>query len=213
VEPHHRRHRRRQERQHGVDVRIGDRPHRLRLFRRRATAPQPLHGLQAVIHARRDQFLTRGPLEDSFNAADTLVDRRPAQTCLDHLQPHCLEGQRPELCRQRGPVKLLQRLHRVRDPFQFSLTVPVSGRVVTLGESPVSQEHLVHAGTRGLGRLLRRAPGRHPFGDDAAVFCLTLLRRKPLVKMNSSFSRTYAKPLPLWRQYAGGRNARGRRDL
>jgi len=31
--------------------------------------------------------------------------------------------------------------------------------------------------------------------------------------MNSSFSRTYAKPLPLWRQYAGGHNARGRRDM
>ena len=68
-----------QQRQHRVHVGLIDRQHGREFNGFAATDPQSRDGAQAMMHARRHQFVFHRPLEEPFEATDPAVDTVAAQ--------------------------------------------------------------------------------------------------------------------------------------
>ena len=64
---------RRNERQHGIDKGIGNRLHRISLVSLTPSGFQPSDGLQAMKHARRNEFILRPPAKARADFLDVSI--------------------------------------------------------------------------------------------------------------------------------------------
>src|SRR5262249_40615377 len=112
LESDHRRDGRRQERQQRFDVFVDYRLDRLSLSRLGPPVTQAGNSLECMEDVARKKLLTDRPLEDTFDAAHSLIDNPAAIAIIDELLLDCLQRSGAEFASERAAVQFSQRSER-----------------------------------------------------------------------------------------------------